>query len=222
MKTTIAIFAALVSWGSVGSASAKLVDIGDVSLKVAATIEANIPAAKLGDISINEVSNGNRYLVKLKVKGEDKVTLRISKSGELLKASQDIKTKALPKRVRNAVEDFLGELGSIVDVDRLTKGSQVSYVVTVDVGDGTTTKIILSQNGTIIQAEQDIDVQDLSKKLRKAVNALIEDGEALVSLSRNVDDGNLTYILVVENEETSVQTTLTLDRNGKVIDEEED
>lgn len=220
MKTTIAIMAALVSWGSISTASAKIVDIADLPLEVSTVIEAEIPAAQLGKISINEVAGGKRYVVKLKVKGEDKLTLRISADGDIITSSRDLKLKALPKRVRNSIEDYLGDLGVIVDIDKVTKGSQVSYVISVDLGDGVTTKIILSQNGTIIEAAQDIPLEDLSKKLRKAVNGLVDDGEVIVSISRNVDDGTLTYVVVLGNEETSVQTTITLDRNGVVIDEE--
>lgn len=220
MKTTIAIMAALVSWGSISTASAKIVGIADVPLEVSTVIEAEIPAAQLGKISINEVAGGKRYVVKLKVKGEDKLTLRISADGDIITSSRDLKLKALPKRVRNSIEDYLGDLGVIVDIDKVTKGSQVSYVISVDLGDGVTTKIILSQNGTIIEAEQDIQLEDLSKKLQKAVNGLVDEGEVIVSISRNVDDGTLTYVVVLEDEETSVQTTVTLDRNGVVIDEE--
>ncbi|MES2661086.1 MAG: hypothetical protein V4689_20860 [Verrucomicrobiota bacterium] len=222
MKTTIALMAALISWGGFSTASAKLIEIGDVPLEVAATINANISVEKLPDITINETGDGERYVVKLKVKGEDKLILRISADGDLIKSSRDVNLKSLPKNVRNAVEDYLGDFGLVVDIDKVTKGSQVSYVITVEGIDDSTSKIVLAQDGTIIQAEADIDLNDLTKKLRNKVNALIEEGEVLVSLSRNIDDGTVTYVLVVENEETSVQTTLTLDRNGVVIEEEAD
>jgi hypothetical protein len=220
MKTTIALTAALISLGSLSTASAKLIEITDAPLEVAATIEANVSVEKLPDITINETADGERYVVKLKVKGDDKLTLRIAADGTLLKSSRDLNLKSLPKNVRNAVEDYLGDFGLVVDIDKVTKGSQVSYVITVEGIDDSTSKIVLAQDGTIIQAEADIELDDLSKKLRNKVNALIEDGEVIVSLSRNIEDGTVTYVLVVENEETSVETTIILDRNGVVIEEE--
>lgn len=217
MKTTIASMAALAAFAA--TTHAKIIDIEDVPADVRAVIEANVPAAKLDDTKVNLVANGNRYVVKVNLKGGNKLRVEVSAEGDLLKVTRDVNFNSLPNKVRNALEDFLNEADEIVSIERVTKGGQVSYLIEVDTGDdGDELKILIGQNGVIIEAEEDLDINELSQKLRKAVNKLLKDNFVVEDIDRIVEDGEVTYRIEIENTKTGTNTTVTLDKNGIVID----
>lgn len=219
MKPTLLLIAAIASLGS--SAFAKLVDIEDVPEDVRATIEANFPENRIDDVEINFQSKLDRYVATLDLRGERQLRVYVSSEGDLIKEKRDVLFRNLPKPVRDAVEDELDENDEVTDVERVTKGERVRYVITIrDGDDDETSKIIVSPNGTVLEGELDVELRELSRKIRQAINDLRGELWEIRDIDRIVEDGEVSYRVVLELS-NGVTVEVSFDSEGNLIDEEE-
>lgn len=219
MKNTIALIAAIVALGS--TTFARNIDVGDLPNRVSNTIERYLGEDRLDEVTVRQIPGNNRYVVSLALQGNTKLRLFISANGKLIRVSRGLNLNNLPQKVRTVVEEFLDENDDVISLERVRRGSQVSYVIRIQTDDDEETRIVLSQDGTLIQSEEDLDIQELPFKLRKAVRVILREGVDLVDLDRVVNADVVSYRLVIRLF-NGTDKTFILDARGRIVEEEDD
>jgi len=203
-----------------GSAFAKKVTLRDLPAKVLDVIDDHVPARKLDDLALTSNANGKRYTATLKLKGGKILKVQVSKGGKLIKVSRDVNAKSVPKKVRATMEDFLGEAGEIVDLEEVTEGGKTSYVITIHIEGEDDFKIVVSENGVLIDGEQEIDFEELEAELRDTVGELLGEDWVVGDVVHVTEDGEDSYRVVIENTEWGSRIIITMDPDGNIIDQD--
>ena len=218
MKTTVAILVAMATLGS--TAFAKKIDLDKVPSEILEIIEDHVRPGQLDDLKINVNGKGDKYVIRLKLTGTGKLLLKVSGDGEILKFLHKLDVNQLPKKVRDSVKDLLQSGDEVVEIRRVIKKGQPVYIVTIEDDEGEETKIVISQKGKILQGARDLELEEVPRKLRRAIESLLEDNYVLVDIDLIVEDGLVTFRVEFESEDGTETLIVTYDRNGEVIDEE--
>lgn len=218
MKNTIAMIAAVVALGS--TAFARNIDVGDLPDNIANTIERQLGEDRLDQVTVRQIPGNNRYVVSLNLQGNTKLRLFISTNGKLIRVSRGLNLNNLPQKVRTVVEEFVDENDDVISLERIMRGGQVSYVIRIQTDDDEETRIVLAQDGTLILSEEDLDIQELPTKLRKAVRIILREGVDLVDLDRTVNGDVVSYRLVIRIF-NGREKTFMLDARGRIVETED-
>lgn len=218
MKFRILLLTAI---ASLGSTYAEVVKIEDLPVDVRETITATIPVGRLDDVTVKLSQNGERYVAKLKLKGEGHLLVYVSSEGELIQIRRDFKFKNLPNRVRDAVEQRI-ENTDHLDIQKVTKNGQVRYVITLQSNDSNEPDVVLviTPNGKILKSEENLNFNEISNRVRKVINKILDPDWEIKSVTRRLDQGETTYVIIVERK-NNTRIQLTFDSNGLLIDTEE-
>lgn len=219
MKASLALLAAALFLSS-GNAHARKIDIHDLPAKIVDVIDDHIPASKLDKVAVSLNAKGNRYVAKLKLKGGKILKVEVSKGGKLIKVSRDVKLKSVPEEVRSTVDDFLGEFGELVDIEEVIQDGKTSYVITIHIEGEDDFKIVVSEDGILIDGEQEVDFDELGKELRETVEELLGDDWVVGDIVRVTEDGEESYRVVIENTAWGSRVIITMDEHGNIIDED--
>ena len=220
MKRTLLVLATALFLGTGGSAFAKKIILRDLPAKVVDVIDDFVPRKKLDDLALTYNAKGKRYIATLELKGDKILKVEISKSGKLIKISRDVAAKAMPKKVRATMDDFLGEDGELIDLKELTEDGKTSYIITIHIEGEDDFQIVVSEDGILVDGEQEIDFDELEAELRETVEELLGEDWVVGDIVRVTEDGEETYRVVIENTEWGSRIIITMDPDGNIIDED--
>lgn len=150
-KTLLSIaFAALASHG----ADAGEIRLEDCPAAVKATINDNAAQGTLDEVERYSIDGKVIYIAEFDLPGKLDLKLYLSGDGKLLKTRTEIPLKDAPEAVRQAIAKLEGTLD---DVERVTEGKKVTYLVEMDRGGKADLHVSLSPEGAVVSQREEVN-----------------------------------------------------------------
>lgn len=122
---------------------------------VQAAIASHKQGGKLDEIKLINVEGRQLYVADLDLAGKRDLKLHITADGTVVKSREDVSLAQAPVAVKAAAEKLVPTGGHIEDVEKEVSGSKTTYVVDIDVKNGTDIKAVIAEDGTVISQRAD-------------------------------------------------------------------
>lgn len=219
MKKTIAMIAAVVALGS--TAFARNIDVGDLPHNIANSLERLVGRNRIDDVKVRQIPSNKRYVASLRVTANVRFRIFIAPNGRVVSVTRSFNIQRLPQRLRAVVDQYLDDDDEVISVESINRRGQVTYLIRIRTDDDEETRIVLSRDGSVIRADEDLDIEELGGKLRAAIRIILREGGVLVDLDRVRERNEISYRLVIRLSNGN-QKIITLDARGRIIDEEDE
>ena len=217
MKTTIAILVALAALGS--PAFAKKVQLNKLPSEVREVIDSHVKPSQLDDLKIRVNGKGDKYNISLKLKGKGSITLKVSSEGDIIKLVHKLDHKQTPKKVQLTAAMLVQWGLKIEEVRRETKDGKPVFVFTLKNKLGNKVVAVISNKGKILEADIEMQFEDLPEVIKADVELLFEDLFIVVAVDRLIVNNVTTYRVALDTEEGGNSIIRTYDSEGVMIDE---
>jgi uncharacterized membrane protein YkoI len=156
-KTTLLLAALL---GTVFLGAAQAADPNEVALAscpapVQAAIESHKQGGKLDEIKLINVEGRQLYVVDLDLAGKRDLKLHVTADGAVVKTREDVSLAQAPVAVKTAAEKLVPTGGHIEDVEKEVANGKTTYVVEIDVKNGTDIKAVFAEDGSVLSQRAD-------------------------------------------------------------------
>ena len=155
-KTSL-LLAALLGTVFLGAAQAdpNEVPLASCPAPVQAAIESHKQGGKLDEINLIDVEGRKLYVVEVNLAGRRDLKLHITSDGAVVKSREDVSLAQAPAAVKAAAEKLVPTGGKIEDVEKEVANGKTTYVVDIDVKNGTDIKAVFAEDGTVVSQRAD-------------------------------------------------------------------
>ncbi len=188
---------------------------------VQATIKKEFGAgAEIEEIHREEDDGQELYYVGGETSGGEFIELTISGEGQVLAREQEIELQRAPKAVQAAVKKAAGDT-DLEDVEgrKVVEEGETHFVFEFETSDGSGVELVMTEDGTILVREQEIDPENLPTNIQKLVKVKVGQ-TAEIEEARKIEEGDEGAFFVVTGQVGDKEFEMSVSVDGSEVEVE--